>query len=98
MRFAIFKNAERHPDATFRSLRVLTELGARRVPVRAPRFKPRHPSRPGDVAPKLPATGELMQSRHVMTVEDYEPFIGRQAVDRIVAKGHRLAGRRVAHI
>lgn len=40
-----------------------------------------------------------MQSRHaISTVEDYEPFIGRAAVERIVAKGRRLAGRSVAHI
>jgi trehalose synthase len=40
-----------------------------------------------------------MQSRHaIVTVEDYEPFIGQQAVDRIVAKGRQLAGRSVAHV
>jgi trehalose synthase len=32
------------------------------------------------------------------TVQDYEPFIGRQAVDRILEKGQRLGGRSVAHI
>jgi len=31
-------------------------------------------------------------------VEDYEPFIGAQAVERILAKGRRLAGRSVAHV
>ena len=35
---------------------------------------------------------------HDATVEDYEPFIGQQAVDRIVAKGRQLAGRSVAHV
>src|SRR4051812_42200343 len=46
-----------------------------------------------------PHRGADMQSRHGMvTVEDYEPFIGRQAVDRILAKGRRLAGRSVANI
>ncbi|QSQ22673.1 glycosyltransferase [Pyxidicoccus parkwayensis] len=40
-----------------------------------------------------------MQSRHaVSTVEDYEPFIGRQAVERIVNKGRLLSGRSVAHV
>jgi trehalose synthase len=32
------------------------------------------------------------------TVQDYEPFIGREAVDRILEKGRRLSDRRVAHI
>jgi trehalose synthase len=32
------------------------------------------------------------------TVQDYEPFIGSEAVDRIVEKGRRLSDRRVAHI
>jgi trehalose synthase len=32
------------------------------------------------------------------SVEDYEPFIGRQAVDRILEKGRRLSDRTVAHI
>lgn len=40
-----------------------------------------------------------MQSRRaVVPVEDYEPFIGQQAVERILTKGRRLAGRSVAHI
>ncbi len=40
-----------------------------------------------------------MQSRHVIvTVEDYEPFIGPQAVERIVAKGRQLSGRSIAHV
>jgi trehalose synthase len=40
-----------------------------------------------------------MQSRRVVrTVEDYEPFIGREAVDRILAKGRRLSGRSMAHV
>jgi len=40
-----------------------------------------------------------MQARHMMeTVQDYEPFIGREAVDRILEKGRRLSDRRVAHI
>ena len=40
-----------------------------------------------------------MQSRHVIAkVEDYEPFIGEEAVERIVAKGRHLAGRSVAHV
>ncbi|MFL5349157.1 MAG: glycosyltransferase [Hyalangium sp.] len=40
-----------------------------------------------------------MQSRHaIITVEDYEPFIGQQAVERIMAKGRQLAGRSVAHV
>jgi hypothetical protein len=32
------------------------------------------------------------------TVQDYEPFIGREAVDRILEKGRRLSDRRVAHV
>jgi trehalose synthase len=32
------------------------------------------------------------------TVQDYEPFIGAKAVDRIVDKGRRLSDRSVAHI
>jgi trehalose synthase len=32
------------------------------------------------------------------TVQDYEPFIGRAAVERILDKGRRLSDRRVAHI
>jgi trehalose synthase len=40
-----------------------------------------------------------MQSRHaVATVEDYEPFIGQQAVDRILSKGRQLTGRSIAHV
>ncbi|HVG57295.1 MAG TPA: glycosyltransferase [Hyalangium sp.] len=40
-----------------------------------------------------------MQSRHAIpTVEDYEPFIGQQSVDRILAKGRLLSGRSVAHV
>lgn len=40
-----------------------------------------------------------MQSRlAIPTVEDYEPFIGQQAVDRILAKGRLLSGRSVAHV
>ncbi|MCY1014561.1 glycosyltransferase [Pyxidicoccus sp. MSG2] len=40
-----------------------------------------------------------MQSRHVISkVEDYEPFIGSQAVERILAKGKQLAGRSVCHV
>jgi trehalose synthase len=40
-----------------------------------------------------------MHGQHGMvTLEDYAPFIGYEAVDRIVRKGRRLAGRSVAHI
>ncbi|RKH60253.1 glycosyltransferase [Corallococcus llansteffanensis] len=40
-----------------------------------------------------------MQSRHaISTVEDYEPFIGQQAVERILAKGRKLSGRSIAHV
>ena len=39
-----------------------------------------------------------MQSRRAASVEDYKPFIGRPAVERILAKGRRLAGRSVVHI
>ncbi|PTL81149.1 glycosyl transferase family 1 [Vitiosangium sp. GDMCC 1.1324] len=40
-----------------------------------------------------------MYGRHsVVTVQDYEPFIGRRAVDRILNKGRRLSDRSVAHI
>lgn len=40
-----------------------------------------------------------MHSRHVIsTVEDYEPFIGSQAVDRILTKGRLLSGRSVCHV
>jgi hypothetical protein len=42
---------------------------------------------------------ERMQSRHaVATVEDYEPFIGQKAVDRILSKGRQLTGRSIAHV
>jgi trehalose synthase len=34
----------------------------------------------------------------IPTVEDFEPFIGQQAVDRILAKGRLLSGRSVAHV
>lgn len=34
----------------------------------------------------------------IATVEDYEPYIGRAAVERILARGKRLSGRSVAHI
>jgi len=34
----------------------------------------------------------------IPTVEDYKPFIGQQAVDRILAKGRLLTGRSVAHV
>ncbi len=39
-----------------------------------------------------------MHPRAVATVYDYEPYIGRQTVERIVQKGRRLEGRSVAHI
>ena len=40
-----------------------------------------------------------MQRRHtISTVEDYERFIGQQAVERIVAKGRQLSGRSIAHV
>src|SRR3954453_8527850 len=39
-----------------------------------------------------------MRAGAIATVEDYEPFIGAQAVERIQAKGRRLAGRTIAHV
>jgi trehalose synthase len=52
----------------------------------------------GDQA-QLNARENGMQSRHVIsTVEDYEPFIGPQAVERILAKGKQLTGRSVCHV
>ena len=40
-----------------------------------------------------------MQAPHgIQTVQDYEPFIGREAVGRILEKGRRLSDRTVAHI
>jgi trehalose synthase len=40
-----------------------------------------------------------MQAQHGKgTVQDYEPFIGSAAVERILDKGRRLSDRRVAHI
>jgi trehalose synthase len=40
----------------------------------------------------------LHPRRPQVTVESYEPYIGRAAVERIVAKGRKLAGRSVAHV
>jgi trehalose synthase len=37
-------------------------------------------------------------SRAHKTVQDYEPFVGRETVDRILEKGRSLSDRRVAHI
>jgi trehalose synthase len=40
-----------------------------------------------------------MEGRHTMVkVEDYEPYIGREAVDRILAKGRQLAGQSMVHV
>src|SRR5262245_50508651 len=36
--------------------------------------------------------------RAIVTVQDYEPFIGRRAVERLLEKGRRIAGRSVAHV
>jgi trehalose synthase len=40
----------------------------------------------------------MLQSRRPLTVESYEPYIGRAAVERILTKGRKLAGRSVAHV
>jgi trehalose synthase len=40
----------------------------------------------------------MLQSRRPLNVESYEPYIGRAAVERILTKGRKLAGRSVAHV
>jgi trehalose synthase len=45
------------------------------------------------------SSGARMEIRHaITTVEDYERFIGRESVERILAKGRRLSGRSIAHV
>ena len=36
--------------------------------------------------------------RRMITVEDYEPYVGAETVDRILARARRLRGRHIAHI
>ena len=43
-------------------------------------------------------TKRTERARRLVTVEDYEPLIGREAVDRILEKAAALDGLRVAHV